>query len=443
MNIKTQLAYTIIITALSAIALLAQHTGPVNVWVETDKPVLKAAATQRALVKVSLMPRPQPHTAERTPINLAIVLDRSGSMQGTKIKHARQAAIEAIERLGHQDMISIISYANDARTDIAATPASEHVSMVRAIERIHAAGHTALYAGVNQGAAELRKHLDDGYFHRIILLSDGRANQGPSTPADLKRLGRALAHEGISVSTVGIGNDYNEDLMAGLAQMGDGNTYFVENYRDLPRIFQDELGDALNVAAHQVEIEIRCGTGIVPLRVIGRDATISGQRVQLDIQQLYNEQEKYVLLEVEVPATPADKERTLLEVNVNYTDFNSSQHFTSRGQLDVRFTVDDKIIADHANVKVAEAYAENEIAIALDEAIKFADSGNKAQAAQRMQQARDTLASVNSLFGSDAIDTQAAWAQDQFDAIQQEGINKRNRKAYRTQSYRLLNQQKE
>ena len=442
MKIKMMTPY--LVMALSAISLSAKTAGNLNLRVEADKPILKAAETQRAIIKVSVMPEPVATATERNPVNLAIVVDRSGSMQGTKIEQARQAAIEAVQRLGRSDIISIISYADQARTDVAATSVSENAPIIRAIQNIQANGNTALYAGVNQGAAELRKHLEEGgYFNRIILLSDGLANSGPSTPADLKRLGRALAREGVSVSTIGIGNDYNEDLMAGLAQTGDGNTYFVENYRDLPRIFQDELGDVLNVAAHQVEIEIRCQEGIVPLRVIGREASIRGNRVNLDIQQLYGEQEKYVLLEVEVPAASSGEERALVDVDVHYTDFSNQQRYTAHGDLTVRYSSDDTEITDHANVEVAEAYAKNEVAVALEAAIELADAGNTEAAAERMQAAQSTLLSVNSTYSSAAIGAQADWAEDQAKEIQQHGMDKRGRKLYRAKSYQVSNQQKE
>src|SRR5205085_8842601 len=119
-----------------------------------------------------------------------------------------------------------------------------------AICSIEAGGNTALHGGVSRGAAEIRRHLDDGhYVNRIILLSDGLANVGPSTPEELGRLGTSLMKEGISVTTIGLGLGFNEDLMTRLAQRSDGNTYFVESSADLPRIFAAELGDVLNVVA--------------------------------------------------------------------------------------------------------------------------------------------------------------------------------------------------
>ena len=146
--------------------------------------------------------------------------------------------------------------------------------LVDLVRQLQAGGGTALYAGVNQGAAEVRKNLDGEYFNRIILLSDGLANEGPSSPADLIRLGRALVKEDISVSTVGLGAGYNEDLMTGLAKEGQGNLYFAETSKELPGIFDAEIGDALSVVARHATLRIELEGGVRPIRLIGRQGSI-------------------------------------------------------------------------------------------------------------------------------------------------------------------------
>ena len=177
-----------------------------------------------------------------------------------------------------------------------------------------AGGGTALYAGVNQGAAEVRKNLDGEYFNRIILLSDGLANEGPSSPADLIRLGRALVKEDISVSTVGLGAGYNEDLMTGLAKEGQGNLYFAETSKELPGIFDAEIGDALSVVARHATLRIELEGGVRPIRLIGRQGSILKNRVEIEINQLYGGQEKFALLEVEVPAGKAKEKKNLARI---------------------------------------------------------------------------------------------------------------------------------
>ena len=154
----------------------------VKLKVELDRKVLPAGKTERAVLKISLDPEQViREEANRPPVNLAIVLDRSGSMSGDKLEQAKEAAIQAIRRMGAKDKISIVAYSNHAEIIASAQSAKDAEKLVNLVRQLKANGGTALFAGVNQGAAELRKNLEGEYFNRIILLSDGLANQGPSS----------------------------------------------------------------------------------------------------------------------------------------------------------------------------------------------------------------------------------------------------------------------
>ena len=218
------LAFSLQSPAFSA-AAAAGRAPAVSLRVDLDRSILAADTTEKAIVKICLdgvrLPRPE----ARQPVNLSIVLDRSGSMSGERIERAKEAAIEAVSRLAPDDILSLVVYDNNADTLIPARRVGAGREIEAIIRSIRVGGSTALYAGVNQGASELRKNIEDRrYVHRIILLSDGQANQGPSTPDELGRLGAALVKEGISVTTIGVGLGYNEDLMTRLALRSDGNT---------------------------------------------------------------------------------------------------------------------------------------------------------------------------------------------------------------------------
>src|SRR6185369_10288746 len=147
-------------------------------------------------------------------------------------------------------------------------------------------GSTALYAGVEAGADQIQKHLSSHRINRVILLSDGLANIGPSTPQDLRRLGNRLSERGISVTTIGVGDDYNEDLMAGLAEASDANYYYVKDTEKLPAIFAKELGELLTVAAREIRIEIVCPAGVRPMGFIGRAEKFEGQKAVVQFNQI-------------------------------------------------------------------------------------------------------------------------------------------------------------
>ena len=129
-----------------------------------------------------------------------------------------------------------------------------------------------------------------------MLLSDGLANVGPSSPQDLRQLGRSLSERGISVTTIGVGDDYNEDLMAGLAEASDANYYYVKDTEKLPQIFARELGELMTVAAREVRIEIICPNGVKPIGLIGRPEIFTGQKASVQLSQLAFAQNRYLFL---------------------------------------------------------------------------------------------------------------------------------------------------
>ncbi|MEM1296876.1 MAG: VWA domain-containing protein, partial [Verrucomicrobiota bacterium] len=143
---------------------------------ELDYPLLSTSdRKQRVVLKVTLTPNKVDSDQERPPLNVSIVMDRSGSMAGEKIEQAQQAAHEIIKRLDQRDLVSLVSYSDQASTEIHSSPAANTENFTHAVHAIEAAGSTALYAGVNQGAAEIRKGFEGDYFHKIIVLSDGLA----------------------------------------------------------------------------------------------------------------------------------------------------------------------------------------------------------------------------------------------------------------------------
>ena len=296
-----------------------------------DRTILPAGLAQKMVIKVNLDVPVIPVEVSRPPVNLTLVLDRSGSMSGNKIAKAREAAIAALRSLSPQDLFSLVIYDHNVQTLVPPQSTANSEWIESRIHSIGAGGNTALFGAVSQGAAEVRKNLYDRYVHRIVLLSDGLANVGPSSPADLARLGAALIKEGISVTTIGIGTDFNEDLMTQLAERSDGNHYFVESSRDLPRIFAAELGDVLSVAARKVIIEIDCPDGVRPLRIIGREGRIRNNRVEVHLNQLYAGQEKYVLIEVMVEAGREDELKTIADARCAYENALTNTQETPGG----------------------------------------------------------------------------------------------------------------
>jgi len=369
-----------VIVLLAACLPGAANADQVKLNVAMAQPVLKADRKQTTFVKVGLTGFSLKSKQERTPVNVAIVLDRSGSMSGEKIRKAKEAAIMALDRLSSRDIVSVVAYNHNVNVLVPATKLSDRSSVRAAINRLGAGGNTALFAGVSKGAVELRKFLDRNRVNRVILLSDGLANVGPSTPAELGELGSALIKEGVSVTTIGLGGGYNEDLMSRLAERSDGNHYFAENATDLARLFKGELGDVLSVVAQEVIVKIECAEGIRPIRVLGREADITGHRVTAMLNQLYSQQEKYILLEVEIPATPVNRTRPVARVQVSYANMQTKTTDELTSTVAARFTRSEEVVEKETNGDVIVAAVEQIATNTNERALELRDKGKIAEA---------------------------------------------------------------
>lgn len=423
-------------------AAAAPIDEPVRLHVDVDRLVLPADSRERAVVRIGLDCLRPPRRDRRAPVNLALVIDRSGSMAGDKIARAREAALEAVRRLASDDIVALIAYDTHVQTLVAAQRVGDGRRLESAICGIEAGGNTALYGGVMRGAAEIRRFLEDSrYTNRLILLSDGLANVGPSSADDLARLGASLGREGISVTTVGLGLGYNEDLMTRLAQRSDGNTYFVEHSGDLPRIFAAELGDVLNVVARRVVIEIEFPDGVRPLRFVGREGAIRGQRAELTLNQLYGGQEKFALVEVEVEPVRPGVELEIVRARVNFEDTVNRKAARLDGGRKVQFSASRETVVQSADHKVQADYAANRIAVAKDEAIALVDSNRRDAAAGVLRARTQELQKMAETYGNAEVRQLVEAAAPLAAKIDRDGLGNAERKNLRAEAAQTTNQQ--
>jgi len=437
---------TFLIPLLLAAALPGMAGRPlVTVRAELDRGVLPANQAQTVVVKLTLDTAPMPQNQQRPPVNLSIVLDRSGSMQGAAIQHAREAAIEALRRLGPHDVFSLVAYDSRIETLIPAGNLRDLARAEQIIRNITAGGGTALFGGVSQGAAELRKQIEvEGAprIHRMILLSDGQANVGPSSAQDLGRLGHSLAKEGISVTTVGLGNSYNEELMTSLARQSDGNTYYVEQSQDLARIFNEELGDVLSVAARGVFVKFECPPGVRPLRSLGRDATIHGQTVELRLNQLYGGQERHLLIEVELPPTPATITLPVLVALVRYENVLSKAEENQTASVSARFSEAEAEVKESVNPVVLQEVLVFQAAEAKVQAVELFEQGRRDEAQQLLLYNSMQLDAAGEAYDLPGLNAEAVNIRGHNTSLSTRGLDSSLRKSLITEADQDTRQQR-
>lgn len=370
---------------LSGLAAGAAVAAPesLTLRVAPERDLVFNGGAREVIVQVELEGR-RPEHAPRAPMNLALVLDRSGSMAGAKIEKAKQAACVALDQLDANDFVSLVIYDNHAEVLIPPQQiesSHERGVLKRKIERIQPGGGTAIYAGVKLGAEQLRKHRDRERLSRIILLSDGLANVGPSRTSELAGLGRELRGEDLSVTTIGLGDDYNEDLMTALAEASHANYYYVQDAEKLPGIFSEELGAARTILARGVTIRITVPDGVRLREIVGHpEIKCQSQSAEITLPEYFGSDKRRFLARCTVEA-PRAEPLELASVALKYEDSASGKLASQSQSASVKFTDEARKSDDSLRGEVAREVSVYKNREAKELAVKLADEGKAKEAA--------------------------------------------------------------
>jgi len=226
-----------------------------------DRTLIRAEGKSIRYVLLTVVAPAAPLRKDRLPVNISLVLDRSGSMEGPKIEMARQAALRVVNILNAEDRFSVVAY--DEHADVvvpstAATPAAR-ASSQRAIETIQSRGATDLCKGWLRGCEQVATSLGNEDIGRTLLLSDGLANRGITDHAQILGHAAELRRRRVSTSAFGFGEDYDDQLMRGIAEAGGGHFYLIERPEQIPDVIASETGEALEITAGDVVLHVDAG----------------------------------------------------------------------------------------------------------------------------------------------------------------------------------------
>jgi Ca-activated chloride channel homolog len=271
--------------------------------IQADRALIPAhSPAVRHLTITITAPGRQAPAAERSPASVALVLDRSGSMDGRKIVMARTAVAHAIQLLNERDHLAVVVYDDEVETVLASAPASNEVkTKARArLEQVEARGATNLSGGWFAGAGAVGAVADR--LSRVLLLTDGLANRGIVDPDALGTAAANFRREGIVTSTFGVGADFDEELLSRIATEGGGHFYFIESAAQIPDLLASELGETLETVARDVVLDLTSSTGVDALVLNGFPVNTSPGRVRIVLGDLVADQEVTLALAVSCAA---------------------------------------------------------------------------------------------------------------------------------------------
>lgn len=245
---------------------------------------------------------PPAASPSRRPLNIALVLDRSGSMKDkSKLRYLKEAAKLLVSNLAPQDVFSLVTYAGEAELVRAAGTVSDPGLFHHAIDMIRASGSTNLSGGLISGIHQVEIYHSAEMLSRVILVSDGLANNGITDVSVLARHAARAAERGISVTTIGLGDDFDEDLLMALGNEGRGNYYYVSDPDGIPGILSEEMQGLSRVLAQNVTVELDLAPGVKFLNSLGIPYRQSGGKTIFQVGQISAGQRSRIALQIEAP----------------------------------------------------------------------------------------------------------------------------------------------
>jgi Ca-activated chloride channel family protein len=380
----------------------------------------------RLTVLVRLRADP-PETSARAPLNLSLVLDRSGSMQGAKMEHCKRAAGFAISHLAAVDRASVVTFDAQVEVVVPHRAVDEKEEILAALDPIRPRSTTNLSGGWLQGASFVEEAREEGSVNRVLLLTDGLANEGVTDSEQLAEIAQALRSRGVQTTCIGFGADFAEDLLRALADAGGGNFHYIRTPEEAPAIFGRELAELLAVAAQNVRLRVAPGRGVTVVGVVNPYPlrAIDGG-LEVDMGDLLMGDTRSCLIQLEVRKGSSHRTVSVLTVSyhqivggVAFKEIDAFVEAPEGGAESIR-----------VNPVVWREVLLGETAREMKAARDEADKGRLDAARERLQQARRDLAS--SPFGAEPEFKQQ---QHELDALSRMLVSQDD---YRTQGRKSL-----
>src|SRR4030095_13580472 len=306
--------------------------------------------------------------------NLSLVLDRSGSMEGEKMVRARDAAMFCVDQMLPSDRMSVVTFDDRIEVLFESEPVTNKQAMKDLIARIRARGSTALHEAWVRGGLTVSEQLLDQGINRVLLITDGLANVGITSTDEIVTQAMGLCQRGVSTSTIGIGADFNEDLLMPMAQSGGGNAWHVVEPNDMQHIFQIELEGLIAQFAHTVSLSLIPADGVRIVDVLNDfDLTETGR---YRLPNLQADSPLDLVVQLKVGEQEAGTQMRLLDLRLGFTPQEMKNAEVLKQAHTVEVAAHSEVERSRVNEEVVKAVQFLMNARARNEAMKRMDQGD-------------------------------------------------------------------
>jgi len=296
----------------------------------------------------------------RMPLNLCLILDRSGSMEGPPMDYMKRACGYVVDLLEPNDVLSIVAFADQAELIMPARRVVNKQLIKEHINRLEVGNTTDLYGGIAMGASQVASVASQGYVNRALLFTDGEPTAGNKDFQSI--VGQVVEQKsrGITITSLGFGGEYNEELLSSIAKRSGGNYYYITRPELIPEIFRKELETMMMTVARNLKMRVQMSRWVQVRQVYGKLPTFGHRSAEVTLADLERAETQSVIIEMELGARPGGRYR-VAKVEVTYDDSTTGRTETAVSDVVVDFTTDAGLIAGGINpvvqreLEIAEA----------------------------------------------------------------------------------------
>ncbi|MEZ6094225.1 MAG: VWA domain-containing protein [Pirellulaceae bacterium] len=318
----------------------------------------------KTVYQVSLATPSSEELSTAPPLNLTLVIDCSGSMSGDRIQNVKRSLVTFSEQLRDDDTLSLVTYNSEARVVISPCQKANVGDLVNRVESLVASQRTNLHDGLRLGLEQNADAYIPSGSNRVILLTDGIANEGVTTPEQIADMAQPYFDQGINLSCIGLGHDLNHQLLRELSDAGHGLIHFIDDAQDIEKTFVKEAKSLLTPIARNVELTIELPVSAQSAKVFGYQPSQKGKKIRLTLDDLNAGATQVVLFEL--PNSP----EPLTEVcaRLRFTNAISSD----RQEVVAQLVDQEKSVASD----IRKNYAIATLATGIKEALEHLGNGN-------------------------------------------------------------------
>lgn len=325
-------------------------------------------------------------TGQRPDLNLALVIDRSGSMQGEKLKYVKKAADHVLDQLQSQDQAALVVYDSTVQVLSPSIPVTNgnRFELKGVLSTIRSGSSTNLRDGWLTGCKAIATSARDGTINRTLLLTDGLANVGETNPETLSQHAFELNKDSISTSTFGVGYGFNEHLLEAMSNRGGGNFYFIEDPVDISRIFLKEFGELVGITLRKVEISLELPESM-PWQVLGGwSAEYKDGSLRIYVGDMLSGKHQDIYIRLHVPAIEGG-EQLVFTARV-YGQDNNGQVVEAQASFTLQFASQLDVQSAPVDRELMERFSKVDLADSASEALKLERMGQREAASRIVRQ---------------------------------------------------------